>query len=107
MNKHHIITAHTLTIQCNSIRTTFDHCYAQLDKMIDALEQVCQTNKALVYAIVQRQTVIGSVLKGNKQVSEDKTRTLANNGRNIRNLLTNFSFVKMVLDLECLNSGFC
>ena len=65
MNKHHIITAYTLN-NPNVIRLEppLTITYAQLDKMIDALEQVCQTNKGFGDMLLSSaKTVIGSVFK--------------------------------------------
>ena len=68
MNKHYIITAYTLN-NPNVIRLEppLTVSYAQLDRMIDALDQVCQRNKGFGDMLLSSaKTVIGNVFKRNK-----------------------------------------
>jgi putrescine aminotransferase len=65
MNKHCIITAYTLN-NPNVIRLEppLTVSYAQLDRMIDALDQVCQRNKGFGDMLLSSaKTVIGNVFK--------------------------------------------
>lgn len=67
MNKHYIITAYTLN-NPNVIRLEppLTISYAQLDRMIEALEQVCRENKGfgdMVFSSAK--TVIGGIFKKN------------------------------------------